>query len=92
MRWTVESVKRATSGFGDSMKTIGFEIMATRHTEMGQHSLLVVVPLHMSHPLIGDVVTTEISWSSLDETISTMLSQEDIDELEEARLQEANGS
>jgi len=67
MQWTVDAVSRKTSGYGDSLKTVGFLIVATRHTEMGEHRLDIVVPLHMGHPLVGDLITTDIEWSSLDE-------------------------
>ena len=83
MQWTVDSVSRKTSGYGDSLKTIGYNIIATRHTEMGEHKVEVVVPLHMSHPLVGDILTTEISWGTLDELVIAT------DELEDARLEEA---
>ena len=82
MQWTVNAVKRQTSGYGDTIKTTGFTVSATRHTEMGEHKLELDIPLHMSHPLIGDVVTTDISWTSLDAMIET-------DELETARIAEA---
>ena len=83
MQWTVDSVSRKTSGYGDSLKTIGYNIIATRHTEMSEHKVEVVVPLHMSHPLVGDILTTEISWGTLDELVIAT------DELEDARLEEA---
>jgi len=67
MQWTVDAVRRKTSGYGESLKTIGFTITATRHTESGEHKIELDVPLHMSHPLIGDIVTTEVAWLSQDE-------------------------
>ncbi len=77
MQWTVDSVSRSTSGFGDTLKTVGYLISASRHTEMGEHKLTVVVPLHMSHPLVGDIITTDISWQSLDQLVDATDAEED---------------
>jgi hypothetical protein len=84
MQWTVDSIKRRTTGYGDTIKTVGYAISATRHTEMGEHKIEIDVPLHMSHPLVGDVLNIDVSWQSLDTTIDAF------DELEDARKEEAN--